>query len=54
MSYIRADEALPRELVEKIQQYVNGTVLYVPSRERKTGEAGPMRSAFMKAATRRS
>ena len=35
MSYIRADEALPRELVEKIQQYVSGTVLYVPSREKK-------------------
>ena len=30
MSYIRADEILPRELLEAIQQYVDGETIYIP------------------------
>ena len=31
MSYIRAEEVLPRELIETIQHYVNGKAIYIPS-----------------------
>ena len=30
MSYIKADRILPRELVEMIQQYVEGENIYIP------------------------
>lgn len=30
MSYIKADNILPRELVEMIQQYVEGENIYIP------------------------
>lgn len=31
MSYIRAEEVLPEELINTIQQYVNGKAIYIPS-----------------------
>lgn len=31
MSYISAEEVLPLELIETIQQYVNGKAIYIPS-----------------------
>lgn len=31
MSYIRADEVLPKELIETIQHYINGKAIYIPS-----------------------
>ncbi len=34
MSYIRAEEILPKELIETIQQYVNGKSIYIPSKEK--------------------
>lgn len=34
MGYIRAEEVLPKEIIEKIQQYVDGKNLYIP---RKAG-----------------
>ena len=33
MSYKKADELLPTELVQQIQQYVDGTSIYIPRRE---------------------
>lgn len=30
MSYIKAEDILPRELIEQIQTYVDGTYLYIP------------------------
>lgn len=30
MSYLRAEEILPQELIEEIQRYVNGTCIYIP------------------------
>lgn len=33
MGYKRAEEILPKEVIELIQQYVDGTSLYIPRRE---------------------
>lgn len=30
MSYFRAEEVLPQELIETIQQYVQGKAIYIP------------------------
>lgn len=30
MSYMKAEDVLPEELIRKIQQYVDGTYLYIP------------------------
>ena len=35
MSYISADEVLPKELVELIQQYVSGKSIYIPCKEKR-------------------
>lgn len=35
MSYISAEEVLPKELVETIQQYVSGKSIYIPAKEKK-------------------
>ena len=35
MSYISAEEILPKELIEIIQQYVSGKSIYIPSKEKK-------------------
>ncbi len=35
MSYISAEDVLPNELIETIQQYVNGKSIYIPSKEKK-------------------
>lgn len=31
MSYISAEDILPKELIETIQQYVSGKTIYIPS-----------------------
>lgn len=33
MGYIRAGEILPAEIIEMIQQYVDGTNIYIPRKE---------------------
>lgn len=38
MSYIKAEEILPEELVRRIQQYVDGAYIYIP---RKPGGRHP-------------
>lgn len=35
MSYIKAEDVLPKELIETIQQYVNGKSIYIPSKEKQ-------------------
>ena len=35
MSYLKAEDILPKELIETIQQYVNGTNIYIPSIDKK-------------------
>ncbi|MBR4027898.1 MAG: hypothetical protein IKJ01_10225 [Lachnospiraceae bacterium] len=36
MSYVRAEDVLPKELIETIQQYVNGKSIYIPCKEKKS------------------
>ncbi|MEE1304755.1 MAG: CD3324 family protein [Agathobacter sp.] len=35
MSYVKAEEILPKELIETIQQYVSGEIIYIPCKEKK-------------------
>lgn len=35
MSYIKAEEVLPQNLIEAIQQYVNGKAIYIPVSEKQ-------------------
>lgn len=35
MSYIRAEDVLPKKLIETIQQYVDGKAIYIPSKQKK-------------------
>ena len=35
MSYISAEDVLPKELVEAIQEYVSGKSIYIPCKEKK-------------------
>ena len=35
MSYISAEDVLPKELIETIQQYISGRSIYIPSKEKK-------------------
>lgn len=40
MSYIRAEEILPKELLEAVQQYVNGQSVYIPAKEKSDWGSG--------------
>lgn len=42
MGYIKAEEILPKELIEKIQNHVEGKSIYIPKKEgcRQTWGAG--------------
>lgn len=35
MSYVHAEEVLPKELIETIQQYISGKNIYIPCKEKK-------------------
>ena len=35
MSYIKAENVLPKELIETIQQYVDGKLIYIPCKEKQ-------------------
>ena len=35
MSYISAEDVLPKEIIEAIQQYVSGKSIYIPCKEKK-------------------
>ena len=35
MSYISAEDILPKELIETIQQYISGKSIYIPCKEKK-------------------
>lgn len=35
MSYISAEDVLPKELIETIQQYISGKSIYIPCKEKK-------------------
>lgn len=48
MSYVSAENVLPKELIETIQQYVSGQSIYIPCKEEKSGEARLKQSSIMK------
>ncbi len=35
MSYVKAEDVLPKELIEAIQQYMSGKSIYIPCKEKK-------------------
>lgn len=35
MSYLRAEEILPKEVLELVQQYISGKTIYIPCKEKK-------------------
>lgn len=35
MSYFNAEDVLPKELIETIQQYISGNNIYIPCKEKK-------------------
>ena len=53
MSYIRADEILPRELIETIQQYVDGKSIYIPRKEKREWGSGTSARVFFRARNKR-
>ena len=40
MRYIRADEILSPELLEALQQYIDGQLIYIPSKEKQKWGSG--------------
>lgn len=48
MSYIRADKILPRELLEAIQQYVDGQIIYIPRKEKQAWGSGTSTKEFFR------
>ena len=48
MSYIRADEILPKELLEAIQQYADGQTIYIPRKEKQEWGSGTSAREFFR------
>ena len=48
MSYIRADEILPKELLEAIQQYIDGQIIYIPKKEKQEWGSGSSAKEFFR------
>ncbi len=52
MSYISAEEILPKELIETIQRYVSGKSIYIPSKEKKNWGSGTETKQYYEARNR--
>ena len=48
MGYIRANEILPRELLEAIQHYVDGEIIYIPKKEKRSWGSGTSSKEFFR------
>ncbi len=48
MSYIKAENVLPRELIETIQQYVDGKLIYIPCKEKQEWGSTTSAKAFFR------
>ena len=48
MSYIRADEVLPKELLEAVQRYAEGCLLYVPCKQKQGWGSRTSSKAFFR------
>ncbi len=46
MGYIRAEEILPAEVLELVQQYVDGRNIYIPQKAENRREGGRTENAF--------
>lgn len=52
MSYVKAEDVLPKHLVEEIQQYVDGKLLYVPRKDENSLSWGEKSGTKQKLAKR--
>lgn len=52
MSYMNADDVLPKHLVEEIQRYVDGQLLYIPRKNENSLSWGEKSGARVKLAER--
>ena len=48
MSYIKAEDILPKELLETIQQYVDGQLIYIPCKEKQEWGSGTNAKVFFR------
>ena len=48
MSYIKAENVLPQELIETIQQYVDGKLIYIPCKEKQEWGTTTSAKAFFR------
>ena len=48
MSYIKAENVLPQELIETIQQYVDGKMIYIPCKEKQEWGTTTSAKAFFR------
>ncbi len=48
MGYIKAENVLPQELIETIQQYVDGKLIYIPCREKQEWGTTTSAKAFFR------
>ena len=48
MSYIKAENVLPQELIETIQQYVDGKMIYIPCKEKPEWGSTTSAKAFFR------
>ena len=48
MSYIKAENVLPQELIEAIQQYVDGKLIYIPCKEKQAWGSTTSAKAFFR------
>lgn len=48
MSYLKAEEVLPQELIETIQQYISGKAVYIPSVGKKAWGSQTDTKAYLK------
>lgn len=54
MSYIKAENVLPQELIEAIQQYVDGKMIYIPCKEKQEWGSSTSAKAFFVSVTKGS
>ena len=48
MSYIKVEDVLPQELIETIQQYVDGKMIYIPCKEKQEWGTTTSAKAFFR------
>lgn len=48
MSYIKAEDVLPQELIDTIQQYVDGKLIYIPCKEKQEWGSNTSARAFFR------